>query len=81
MKRCGYPEWYTQDWATLEDRALLYQQMLHASLPPDLDAHMLSLKTALVVALAAQIKQAFPALEVETHPGGPDLYDYLVTLE
>lgn len=32
-------------------------------------------------ALAANIRKEFPMVEVETHPGGPDLYDYLVTLE
>ena len=32
-------------------------------------------------ALAARIRQEFPMVEVEAHPGGPDLYDYLVTLE
>lgn len=31
--------------------------------------------------LAERIKKDFPMLEVETHAGGPDLYDYLVTLE
>lgn len=32
-------------------------------------------------ALAAKISGAFPMVEVEAHAGGPDLYDYLVTLE
>ena len=32
-------------------------------------------------ALAARIRRDFQMVEVETHPGGPDLYDYLVTLE
>ena len=32
-------------------------------------------------ALAERIKKDFPMLEVEIHAGGPDLYDYLVTLE
>lgn len=32
-------------------------------------------------ALAASIRKEFPMVEVEAHPGGPDLYDYLVTLE
>lgn len=32
-------------------------------------------------ALAARIGQEFPMAEVEAHLGGPDLYDYLVTLE
>ena len=32
-------------------------------------------------ALAAKISAAFPMVEVEAHAGGPDLYDYLVTLE
>ncbi|SMB94910.1 hypothetical protein SAMN00790413_02590 [Deinococcus hopiensis KR-140] len=32
-------------------------------------------------ALSEQIGDAFPEAEVEAHPGGPDLYDYLVTLE
>ncbi len=32
-------------------------------------------------ALAGRIRKEFPSLEVETHAGGPDLYDYLVTLE
>ena len=32
-------------------------------------------------ALAARIGKEFPSLEIETHAGGPDLYDYLVTLE
>ena len=32
-------------------------------------------------ALAGRIGEAFPDVEVEVHPGGPDLYDYLVTLE
>lgn len=32
-------------------------------------------------ALAARIKADFAMVEVEVHPGGPDLYDYLVTLE
>ena len=31
--------------------------------------------------LAGRIGAAFPDLEIEAHPGGPDLYDYLVTLE
>ena len=31
--------------------------------------------------LAERIKKDFAMLEVETHAGGPDLYDYLVTLE
>ncbi len=31
--------------------------------------------------LAGRIQEAFPEAEVETHAGGPDLYDYLVTLE
>lgn len=34
-----------------------------------------------LAALAARIRQEFPMVEVEAHPGGPDLYDYLVTLE
>ncbi|MBB5233576.1 hypothetical protein HNQ09_001006 [Deinococcus budaensis] len=32
-------------------------------------------------ALAARIRQEFPMVEAEAHAGGPDLYDYLVTLE
>ena len=32
-------------------------------------------------ALAERIGKAVPNVEVEVHPGGPDLYDYLVTLE
>ena len=32
-------------------------------------------------ALAGRIGEAFPDAEVEAHVGGPDLYDYLVTLE
>ncbi|THF85960.1 DAK2 domain-containing protein [Deinococcus sp. KSM4-11] len=32
-------------------------------------------------ALSAKISAAFPMVEVEAHAGGPDLYDYLVTLE
>ncbi|GJE98520.1 Zn(II)2Cys6 transcription factor domain-containing protein [Phanerochaete sordida] len=52
--------WYTAYWAALEESArhlaLLYPQMLQASLHADLDAHTLCLKTALVVALAAQIE-------------------------
>ena len=32
-------------------------------------------------ALAARIRKEFSMAEVETHPGGPDLYDYLVTVE
>lgn len=32
-------------------------------------------------ALAERIRKAFPMVEVEAHAGGPDLYDYLVTLE
>ncbi|WP_293913231.1 DAK2 domain-containing protein [Deinococcus sp.] len=32
-------------------------------------------------ALSARIAEAYPNVEVEAHPGGPDLYDYLVTLE
>ncbi|WP_034387863.1 DAK2 domain-containing protein [Deinococcus sp. YIM 77859] len=32
-------------------------------------------------ALAARIAKEFPMVEVEAHLGGPDLYDYLVTLE
>ncbi|EYB67308.1 Dak phosphatase [Deinococcus phoenicis] len=32
-------------------------------------------------ALAARIGQEFPMAEVEAHAGGPDLYDYLVTIE
>ncbi|MFC5849022.1 DAK2 domain-containing protein [Deinococcus petrolearius] len=34
-----------------------------------------------LAALAARIRKEFPMVEVEAHPGGPDLYDYLVTLE
>jgi hypothetical protein len=32
-------------------------------------------------ALTARLAQAFPALSLEVHPGGPDLYDYLAVLE
>ncbi|MFT2718394.1 DAK2 domain-containing protein [Deinococcus sp. A31D244] len=32
-------------------------------------------------ALSTRIRAAFPMVEVEAHAGGPDLYDYLVTLE
>lgn len=32
-------------------------------------------------ALSARIRAAFPMVDVEAHAGGPDLYDYLVTLE
>ncbi len=32
-------------------------------------------------ALAGRIGEAFSSAEVEAHAGGPDLYDYLVTLE
>ncbi|MCP2014893.1 DAK2 domain fusion protein YloV [Deinococcus sp. HSC-46F16] len=32
-------------------------------------------------ALAGRLRHAFPLAEVEVHSGGPDLYDYLVTLE
>lgn len=32
-------------------------------------------------ALSARIKTDFPMVEIEAHAGGPDLYDYLVTLE
>ncbi|AWN24577.1 kinase [Deinococcus irradiatisoli] len=32
-------------------------------------------------ALAQRISGAYPSVEIETHPGGPDLYDYLLTLE
>ncbi|MEF2279254.1 DAK2 domain-containing protein [Deinococcus sp. YIM 134068] len=32
-------------------------------------------------ALAERIGAEFPGAEVETHAGGPDLYDYLVTIE
>ena len=32
-------------------------------------------------ALAERIGKVLPSVEVEVHPGGPDLYDYLVTLE
>lgn len=32
-------------------------------------------------ALSTRIKADFPMVEVEAHAGGPDLYDYLVTLE
>jgi len=32
-------------------------------------------------ALAGRIGKEFSMAEVETHPGGPDLYDYLVTVE
>jgi DAK2 domain fusion protein YloV len=32
-------------------------------------------------ALAERLGHAFPLAEVEAHAGGPDLYDYLVTLE
>ncbi|WP_027480843.1 DAK2 domain-containing protein [Deinococcus pimensis] len=31
--------------------------------------------------LAARVAEAHPDAEVETHAGGPDLYDYLVTIE
>lgn len=31
--------------------------------------------------LRSSVNAAFPALELEIHTGGPDLYDYLVTLE
>lgn len=31
--------------------------------------------------LRSSVKAAFPALELDIHTGGPDLYDYLVTLE
>ncbi|MDO4263878.1 MAG: kinase, partial [Deinococcus sp.] len=31
--------------------------------------------------LAGQLEQEFPMLEVQTYPGGPELYDYLVTVE
>lgn len=34
-----------------------------------------------LAALSERIQKEFPAVEIETHPGGPDLYDYLVTLE
>ncbi|PYE56280.1 DAK2 domain-containing protein [Deinococcus yavapaiensis] len=34
-----------------------------------------------VDALKARIGEELPEVEVESHPGGPDLYDYLVTLE
>ncbi|ADV67306.1 DAK2 domain-containing protein [Deinococcus maricopensis] len=32
-------------------------------------------------ALVTRLQEAFPNAEVEAHTGGPDLYDYLVTLE
>ena len=32
-------------------------------------------------ALAGRLGTEFPAAEVEAHTGGPDLYDYLVTME
>lgn len=32
-------------------------------------------------ALSARFSAAFPALSLEIHPGGPDLYDYLAVLE
>lgn len=32
-------------------------------------------------ALRERLQRAFPMLETETHLGGPDLYDYLITLE
>ncbi|WP_102125307.1 DAK2 domain-containing protein [Deinococcus planocerae] len=32
-------------------------------------------------ALSWRVREAFPDAEVEAHPGGPDLYDYLVTIE
>jgi dihydroxyacetone kinase-like predicted kinase len=32
-------------------------------------------------ALTAQLQEAFPVAEIEAHTGGPDLYDYLVTME
>ena len=32
-------------------------------------------------ALSERLRAEFPMAEVEAHPGGPDLYDYLVTLE
>ncbi len=32
-------------------------------------------------ALSERISAEYPAVEVEAHPGGPDLYDYLLTLE
>ncbi|MGI8747238.1 MAG: DAK2 domain-containing protein [Deinococcus sp.] len=31
--------------------------------------------------LSERLRAEFPMAEVEVHPGGPDLYDYLVTLE
>ncbi|WP_407570438.1 DAK2 domain-containing protein [Deinococcus altitudinis] len=31
--------------------------------------------------LTARLEEAFPVAEVEAHTGGPDLYDYLVTIE
>lgn len=34
-----------------------------------------------VDALTERLSAAFPDAEVEAHPGGPDLYDYLVTVE
>lgn len=34
-----------------------------------------------VLALSSRISEALPSLELEVHAGGPDLYDYLVTLE
>ena len=52
-------EWYTQYWATLEGTtqhvALLYPQMLQASLYPD-PQHTLCLKICIIVSLAAQIE-------------------------
>ncbi len=40
-----------------------------------------SVEAARVEALTGRLKEAFPLAEVEAHTGGPDLYDYLVTVE
>ena len=31
--------------------------------------------------LSARLAEEFPMAEIESHTGGPDLYDYLVTME
>lgn len=53
------PEWYTQYWETLEDTsqhiALLYPQMLQASLCAD-PRNGLCLKVCIIIALSAQVE-------------------------
>ncbi|HEV6953055.1 MAG TPA: DAK2 domain-containing protein [Promicromonospora sp.] len=43
--------------------------------------HSTEVDEARAAAVVARIGEAFPDLEVEVHPGGPDLYPYLMVLE